>query len=449
LTKINLECPVCENQFGIASEQVAKKVIACPLCNKNFDILANRIQKQSQPKVAKPIQRPSTAPDSAAQPRSTSPTPAAPIADAKPAASANDPFAVTRATKARAIGKRKKKSTVVPVILGLAALASGIAMIAFFIIYDPLKKPDPKLDEVALLDEEAVEQNETDDPAAKPENKDSANSEANKNEAGEKGSVFRTDGESDEVELPPTNSPPDKPPKTPSYRIIRKADVQKFWENQFWHFVRLRVDTGESSHYVSGTIVDSRGWVATSLSAVANAKEIEIQSADSNLKEFNGVRLQPTDLVRGVIKTDPESDLVLLSINREFVLSPSGVTFGKSDSLVSSQNVIQCACPGSDNWAWPREAQLEGLKSYEDMDFDFQTQIEERKLDQKQRFIVHSGYTDTAHGAALFAPSGELLGINTGISDESSMMIAAPVEKLMEMISASEDRPMSLSSLTR
>lgn len=448
--KILVECPICENRFEIAAEQSQSKSVACNLCNNSFEHSANRVKQEAKraPASPPPIEKrakeiPSakpiaTAPDPEIV-RDDAPLSLEPIDSPTPAASSAKPFEVAASTKARAMLKRRRKP-IVPILMGIAALASAIALVAVIVITDPFRKPQSEQDELAL---------NADAPDEIPDADPETDSDSDKGDDTKDGSVFRAGGQSDEVEIPPTNAPPDKPPKPAPYRFITKNQIQDFWDQQFWYFVRLRVDTGEGSHYVSGTIVDSRGWVATSLSAVANAKEIEVQLAASNLKQFNGVQLTPTDLVRGVIKTDPGSDLVLLSINRDFVPNSPGVSFGTSNNLVASQNVIQCACPGTENFAWPKEAQLDGRMTYDDFNFDFKSQFDENKMDKSNTFIMHTGYTDTSKGAALFSVEGKMVGINTGLTNESNKILAASVEKLTELISSSEDNPLGLSVLNR
>ncbi len=440
LMKILAECPICENRIEIAADQIKSTLLNCNLCKNPFDIQANRIKRNKAPKTVKPsqikdkeIELPPALPVAATPfPSSTLP----------PAPKGQDDFVVSPATKARAMLKRRR-SPFVPILLGLATLASAGALIAVVVITDPFRKPKVESDDLGMVDEDADSENTSD------KSKDSTTAQDNLVEKGDGKQVFRIDGTSDEIELPPTNAPPDKPPKPPNYRFITQTEIQDFWDGQFWYFVRLRVSTGTESHYVSGTIVDSRGWVATSLSAVANAQEIEIQIATKNLKDINGVKLTPTDLVRGVIKTDPDSDLVLLSINRDFVPVAPDVTFGQSTSLVASENVIQCACPGTQNWAWPKETQLDGRMTYDELDFDFQSQFDDLQLDTSDSYIMHNGFTDTAKGAALFTKDGKLVGINTGLTDESNQVLAASVEKLTELISSSEDQPQGLSVLKK
>ncbi|MDB4778040.1 S1C family serine protease [bacterium] len=438
--KILAECPICENRVEIAADQIKSKMLSCDLCKNSFDIQANRIKKKKAPTIVKPDQ---------IEDREIDLPPALPVAATPlsstalpPTSNGHGDYVVAPATKARAKLKRRR-SPFVPILLGLATLASAGALIAVILITDPFRKPKIESDDLAMANEDtdSEDTSDTKDGSTKTQNSPAENGNGKQ--------VFRTDGTSDEVELPPTNAPPDKPPQSPDYRFITKTEIQNFWDGHFWYFVRLRVNTGTESHYVSGTIVDSRGWVATSLSAVANAQEIEIQTATKNLKEINGVKITPTDLVRGVIKMDPGSDLVLLSINRDFVPVAPDVTFGQSTSMVASENVIQCACPGTKNWVWPKEAQLDGRMTYDELDFDFQSQCDDLQLDTSDRYIMHNGYTDTARGAALFTKDGKLVGINTGLTDESSQVLAASVEKLKELISSSEDQPQSLSVLKK
>lgn len=440
LMKILAECPICENRIEIVSGKIENGSYTCGLCKNPFDVKSNRIKPEKTPKIITPSQIPEEKEIDLppALPVETAP---APNATLPPLPNQGDSFAVSPATKARANLKRRR-NPVIPVLLGLATLASAGALIAVVVITDPFRKPPAENDEFAMVDEDTdAKSDETD------ETSDAADSSQENPNLGDERPIFRTNGKSDEVELTATNAPPDRPAKLPNNLIITQTESNKFWADNFDKMVRLRVNTENESHYVSGTIVDSRGWVATSLSAVAGADEIEVQSAHQKLDQLYGIKLLPTDVVRGVIKMDPGSDLVLLSINREFVPISPEVTLGKSTSLVTSEYIFQCACPGSKNWAWPKESQIEGRKTYDELDFDFKSQFDELKMDETNTFIMHGGYTDTSAGAGLFTRDGKLVGINTGLSDESKQVLAASVEKLSELISSSSNDPQALSVL--
>lgn len=442
---ILIECPVCENRFRLDTEQAKQKSTQCAMCKNSFDVASNQAP-HNEPVTVAPVAASIPAQSEDEQPMvlaKPDPAPSSiPVAQSVPTTPVGKPqFEVAKSTRARAM-IRRRKSPAVPIILGFAALFSAVGLIIVFNYVDPLRKPEVKEEEFVDLNKLGEKE-----AAALKQKKSAKDGSASSGTQNETGSVFRTDGKSDEVEEPPVNAPPDKPPRYPVYRYFNKSQIDDFWDNNHRHFVRLRVTRPDSSRYVPATIVDVRGWVVTSLSAVRNAQEIEVQNAAAKIHEFNGVRLDSTDLIRGVIATDPAHDLVLLSINRALVTSLTDVKIGKTDSMVGGKYLVQCACPGGKNWVWPKETQLARQKPVEEMNFDMKSQIEELKLDESTKYLMHTGYVDTSIGAALFSIEGELVAINTSVTDESRNVMAVPAEVLKELLANATDEPMALSTL--
>ena len=451
--RVLIECPYCESRVEIDASS-AQTTMKCQLCKNDFDAATNQVKKV-QPgaaPVARQIPTIDTQPPPVARPISSSPpvakvisatqeSQASPLEPATETADTTAPFStgITRSTKTRARLKRKR-SLAGPIIMGIAVIASAIALVVVLMNVQPDKKQtaSKSVSEVEKEDEESSPSDDSEKNGSEMDRSESAES-----------SIFRDKGVSDDVVEPPVNAPPDKPPKLNQYSFFSQNDVEQFWRTNSNFAVRLRVDLGSTSHYVSGAIVDRRGWVATSLAGVQNAKEIEIQIASEDLRAFGGVRLDSIDSVRGVLAVDPAHDLVLLSINRELVRSLSEVELGSSESLVSGAHLIQCSPPGTENFVWPKEVRFSRRKKYDDLDFDFQTQVDDQNFNRGLDYIFHDGYTDTCVGAPLLDQNGMMFGLNSAINDKSKNVIVIPAEAIKALSDTVNGDVAELSTLAK
>ena len=446
--KVLIECPFCENRFEIESTQSQPK-IKCGLCKNDFEFASNRVQ-ESPLKVAVVKQTPPQPP--LAQPVASSPPMAQAVSGASPdlvqPESGSIATGITRSTRTRARLKRKK-SLVGPIIMGAAVIISAIALFVVLAFFQPdQKKQTAKNNSPATETEDTTSETGEENGTEQNQQPKSAEGPDAPDSKGTKSSVFRGEGVSDDVVEPPTNAPPDKPPKMPSYSYFSSRQVEDFWRKTHNHVVRLKVDLGSSSHYVAGTIVDRRGWVVTSLSGVKNAQEIEVQNAAEDLQKFNGVRLDSTDSVRGVLAQDPVHDLVILSINRELVRSLSEVKIRDTDSVVGGLYLLQCSPPGTENFAWPKEVLFSRRKKFDDLDFEFQSRVEDLKFSQQIEYMLHNGYSDTCVGAPLLDEQGQVFGINSSINDKSTNVIAIPGEAIKELMATVSGDAEDISTLS-
>ena len=452
--KVVIECPYCESRLEIALS-LAQSKVKCQLCKNEFDAATNQVRAVAplekptpalgaQPPVARPV---SSSPP-IAKVVEASPQVAPEVQDLGAAESPTFSTGITRSTITRARLKRKR-SPLIPIIMGLTVLASAIALVVVLSNIESGKKQVAQNDTVKGDDEKEGESEQ--EVSAELPGSDSKQEVRAKTLANAKteSSIFRDNGVSDTVVEPPTNAPPDKPPKLSVYSYFSLEDIERFWRANSNFVVRLKVDLGSTSHYVSGIIVDRRGWVATSLAGVQNAKEIEVQIASDNLRAFGGIRLNSTDSVQGVLAKDPEHDLVLLAINRELVRSLSEVPIGSTDSLVEGAHLIQCAAPGKENFAWPNEVRFSRRQKYEDLYFDFKTQVDDQKYNRELDYIFHNGYSDTCVGAPLLDQKGMLFGINSSINDRSSKVMVIPAEAIKALAASEVDDVMGLSTLAK
>ena len=451
--KVVIECPYCESRLEIALS-LAQSKVKCQLCKNEFDAATNQV------KAVAPDVKPTpalSAPPPVTRPVSSTPPIAKVLSGAEresqgasvaqnSGAAESPAFStgITRSTVTRARLKRKR-SPVVLILMGLAVLASAIALVVVLSNIDSGKKQIAKKGTSKVGDKKDDETEQ--ELSAELSKQEDPTKTIGKEKAGS--SIFRDGGVSDDVVEPPTNAPPDKPPKLSTYSYFNLEDIERFWRTNSNFVVRLKVDLGSTSHYVSGIIVDRRGWVVTSLTGVQNAKEIEVQIASDNLHAFGGIRLNSTDSVQGVLAKDPEHDLVLLAINRELVRSWSEVPIGSTESLVEGAHLIQCAAPGKENFAWPNEVRFSRRQKYGDLDFDFKSQVDDQKYNRELDYVFHNGYSDTCVGAPLLDQKGMLFGINSSINDGASKVMVIPAEAIKALAGSEVDDVMGLSTLAK
>ena len=196
-------------------------------------------------------------------------------------------------------------------------------------------------------------------------------------------------------------------------RTVGRRDLEKLWAEVHPYVFRLtaRKPTGERT--LSGVLVDSRGWVVTSLSAIEGASSISIWPAPADpLVEFAAENLR--DEVRGVLAVDRPRDLVLLQINRRLVnvvtaLQPTATL------LVPGKTLIQAAAVGPERLAWLTEARI-ARSDASAFPPEIKQAIERRGFDLAPYWPGHQLPLSQGVGAALFTPDGALAGVNTGLS---------------------------------
>ena len=215
---------------------------------------------------------------------------------------------------------------------------------------------------------------------------------------------------------------PEEPIEWAKPRSLSRRDLEKFWVQAQPYIVRLTVNRGDKSRLIAGVIVDSRGWIATSLSAIKGASSINVELAPVNpLNE----RLEQalSDDVRGVLAVDPIHDLVILQVNRRLVnvvtsLHPS------TQLLVGGRYLIQIAPPGKERNPWVTECKVNQERPREKFSSSVNRQFDSLQINLEPYWPAHDGVLENAAGATLFSSDGKLSGINTSVIDGSDSFFA-------------------------
>ncbi len=220
-----------------------------------------------------------------------------------------------------------------------------------------------------------------------------------------------------------TKVQPAKPIEWAKSRNLSRRDLEKFWAQTHPFIVRLSVHRGEQVKHIGGVIVDSRGWVATSLSAIKGAASINVEPAPVN-PLFERLEQPLSDDVRGVLAVDPVHDLVILQVNRRLVnvvtaLQPS------LQSTVGGRYLIQVAPPGKERIAWVSECCVNQERPREKFSTSVNRQFDSLQINLEPYWPAHDGVSENGAGAPLFSSDGKLSGINTGVSDDKETFFVA------------------------
>lgn len=313
---------------------------------------------------------------------------------------------------------RPKKNiwvTVTSVLLAMVAIGGLFAIVTI------LGQPDDSQKDVA----------DTETPVVDPDEKDALDK-----------ALSRKTGKSGKPELPPVD-------ETPEYFSSRQWEVA--WNKVNGYLVKLDVRTPIRNRSMTGVIVDSRGWVATSLSGLEDAGEVTVTLAGKNLTDDPPFR-DLVDLSRGIIATAPQYDLALISINRAQVINLADIKLKDSDNVVEATQCLIARTPPPRHRQWLAECRIAKRGTLGELPEPMQRSIEKASLDADKdlRWLVFPPRlpTDLAPelaGSPVIDEDGTVVAINTGLtSGQNSFAVpAAVIRTLIDSVPAGvpETRP--------
>ena len=234
----------------------------------------------------------------------------------------------------------------------------------------------------------------------------------------------------------------------PSTRLVGEAKLKSTWLKTRPYIVKLTAQTPLGPKNVTGTVIDSRGWIATSYRAIQGATKISVLQSPKDILN-DGTAGMLRDEVRGVIATDVAHDLAILSINRKFIISLTDLPILEQDNLVSSMYLIQCVAPTSEYpWA-TTESRIHQRWRLDDFPDDQKAAIEQDKIsDVDTKWILHKRISPTSIGAPLLTRDGELAAINVLAPRLSRLapdkVLAVPVKYIQALTAGANEKPSSL-----
>ena len=396
--QLHIECPICEQHITTPELPSSKKVI-CPSCSRKFKLSsASKVPPPRQTQKKKTVDSnrlsaPTVTGKPESQPSQT--------AVKNPLGKTESPAPHTSKTAgsqrlALALQKKRKRRFVSTLI------STAILTIAIGVLTGLLVK-QMRQNKVA---------NNNQPPASNPATPST--------EPGEK-------------------TLPDKPkpiPKTLKQQIPKNIPDQQFvqfdakaaqtcWEAVQPNLLSLKVYDGKGTHQAVATIIDSRGWVLTNYSAVKGASKIEVTSSLKTIQYLGETKLL-NDVVRGYIAVNKEEDLVILSVNRRFIVAFSTVDPITRNNVVKSEFLLQCAPPSLDNLYGGIETRILSRGTIDSLDAVAQATAQRMKL-KNTDLVWFSAQTPTLGlpGTPLFKIDGELAALLSFRVDENNFFVPA------------------------
>ncbi len=417
---MRIECPICEYQIDLDPTSDLSTPMTCGSCNKSFafspDLVIQPTQKIPTDAILKPT------------------LPAAKIIPSpEMAPSVHSDPAQPRSGKTTYRRKnRKLKQGLVVGLLGICTLV----LVGLIIYSGSIRDAITGRSETADLTETTQIE-----PEPLVEKREARELDDSQNQTDPMPPLaLRATGS--ETGLLDQTATPEKPPETeptieyaePKPRIFLKKNIDDIWLKVQPHLVELTAETSFGSTPATGILIDSRGWVLTSYRAIQGAKEISVSPSRKSIQDPPG---ELTDLVRGVIASDPEHDLAILKVNRRFVISLRELTIVDEDRVVGSQHLIQCVPPTS-QYQWPAaECRIENRKTTSKLDESQQQHLDRIGYrDADLRWMLHRGQSPLNGGGALVNENGDLVGMTVKSFPQTSsndLCLAIPASYIHDL----------------
>ena len=248
----------------------------------------------------------------------------------------------------------------------------------------------------------------------------------------------------------------DAPPAVPQPILLRDLpprEVEFLTENQLdetWaiaqpRLIQLEVEGPLGNQSAVGLIVDSRGWVLTSLSAVTGASRIRASAAHRLIDEV-GQSDPLTDEIRGVIAIDRQRDLVLLSINRRFVVTLGGLQVMPLVELVTGHSLIQSAPPRAEEPYGAVEVEVRQRCQMDELGPAAKRKASTLGIDESCPWFLIDCPTTVLPGTPLFDENGRLAAIHSMVADGRPH--ALPLDTLESLLENAQDDAQRLATLT-
>ncbi len=411
---LHIECPICEQRFTIPEIPLGHS-IACPACARKFDHTFD-VELEPEDFPSKPrFSNHLSVPDAVTT---------IPLANPLEKKQTDG---IDTITAHHQLERRRRKRNRLLFSLFSSALLAGVIGVMIGMLIKQIKKNEATNQQQAQLD---ASQSENDFGLADHISKSKPTPTAEPVE-----------------EIPEPWVVPDVIPKQ-VFNHWTQNQVRDCWDAAHPHLVSLTVHDGVGSHEAVGTIIDSRGWILTSFSAINGASKIEVRSSVGSVKQLADAELL-TDLVRGYVEVDKENDLAILSINRRFVIAFTFLELAHRNRVVEQQYLVQCAPPGENNLHGATEAQVAFRGMINRLDKPSRLQIAKRKISNEQLiWLKVRNPTYPLPGTPLFNADKKLVAINSfHLNKPGNLSLFVPVDRLVELIKSSDAKVKPLNQL--
>ena len=229
------------------------------------------------------------------------------------------------------------------------------------------------------------------------------------------------------------------------FEYYDKKAVDECWDLVVPHLLSLTVHDAYGTHPAVGTIIDSRGWIVTSYSAIKGASKIEVRASAKKIDELPNNNLL-SDIVRGVIAVEPSKDLAILSVNRRFVQSFADIAITDENRVIVTEFLIQHTPPSGARPYGRSETKMQFCGTAETLSDSGKTEVAKRsQIATDSYWLVCPDKQQSLPGSPLTRISGILEAINVFNKDDLAYYV--PVHELKALMSDSADEPQPLSVL--
>lgn len=231
---------------------------------------------------------------------------------------------------------------------------------------------------------------------------------------------------------------PSVPPNFPKFLMFSRRQVDQIWKQSKPYIVSLEIHGPRGVLPAVGTIVDSRGWIATSHSAIKDAWKIEVSSVP---EPANRHRRNESlrDVVRGIVVSDPDTDIAILAVNRRFVVSLAEVPIAGDDRLVQANRLVAVVPPNPNNYYGVSEITIAQRGESDKLPETIQRRLATLSGDVGDvNWMVVTSDREILPGTPLFDHQGELKGMASLTGHSQSL--AVPVKHLPMLVSRGSDK---------
>lgn len=226
------------------------------------------------------------------------------------------------------------------------------------------------------------------------------------------------------------------------FRFHTPREAIELWPKIFPSIFELRILRHGKTTKTTGTLIDSRGWIVTSYSALRGADQVTCRLAPNQLSyNFNPTGM--IDTCKSILAADESLDLAILQINRKMVEVISTLKIAEKPPVIGVY-LLAANPPDTTSFAWLSEGKLIG-ESYSNQLADSQQQILiSERLDIERNWFVLEPAVPLALGSSVFSIDGELQGVVTrGTLPETAFVISgAEIRKLMKQVGKVEPQPL-------
>jgi Trypsin-like peptidase domain len=204
-------------------------------------------------------------------------------------------------------------------------------------------------------------------------------------------------------------------------RHYKATEIGECWRSVRQRMLLLEVSRPESTLRIPAVILDSRGWIATSYSAIAGSSSVVARMAPMTIHDYASARdLSAT--VTEVVASRPDLDLVLLQVDRRLV-EVIGPTTIASRTPVAGTHLLAIGPLPTGFSPWVTETQV--------LSGDRAIPVGQPADTATEDWLIHDRpQSIQSPGTALFNLESQLVGITSAVSPGTTGQRAAKAEVL-------------------